>query len=289
MAERQPLSRQMQTDTYEPEEVKLLFAALARCFREGTVTKDGLRRAMGDLVFYDVRRDLWTLGASSGSWYRRQGQAWVRGEPRGLLVQAAAVHRLAPIISEPGKPHTETGAGQAANQETNLRCASCATVLPANARFCLNCGKPVSPGPRTQTPREISNPQTMDDLKGLRPGPTPEQALAYFKVVNGQFRQGLISSGQYRDLVNQIVLYDSRGDRWMIGANSGKWYVKQGRDWGEGSPAGVLTFEPPAQSAAHTAPRPRPAASVPDLCTKCGNRLRPQAQFCNKCGAPRSR
>jgi len=59
-----------------------------------------------------------------------------------------------------------------------------------------------------------------------------------FESLRRQFREKAISRREYIDRLKKLRLKDSQGRFWMIGAQSGKWYYFDGRDWVPSDPPG---------------------------------------------------
>ncbi len=57
----------------------------------------------------------------------------------------------------------------------------------------------------------------------------------YFRL-RGQLAAGRISQEQYVAALKRLVIQDAQGRSWMLGVDSGKWYVHNGRAWVEAQP-----------------------------------------------------
>lgn len=71
------------------------------------------------------------------------GGGGVAGDMIGLGVGMAAAGVVAPQMSEMFKGFAPTAPAQTASPEA--KCAKCGATLPANAKFCLECGEKVAP------------------------------------------------------------------------------------------------------------------------------------------------
>ena len=69
-------------------EVMAFFQGLRYGYHTGDLSLNDFRNALHDLVFRDIEGNLWTIGASSGKWYRRLGNQWVIGIPLGPLTHS---------------------------------------------------------------------------------------------------------------------------------------------------------------------------------------------------------
>ncbi|MGB8644552.1 MAG: hypothetical protein WCF84_04895 [Anaerolineae bacterium] len=95
--------------------------------------------------------------------------------------------------------------------------------------------------------------------------PFQQREDQYFRL-RGQLGAGQITRAQYEAALNDLVFQAADGHYWMLGADSGKWYVHDGQKWVEANPPAAATPPlpdplfpalPPPVSA------PPPAASPP--------------------------
>jgi hypothetical protein len=87
---------------------------------------------------------------------------------------------------------------------------------------------------------------------------------ASFKVLRRQFHEKEISRREFIDRLKKLRLRDDQGRFWMIGAQSGKWYYFDGKEW--------VQSDPP----------PEEVKKV--KCLACGLENEPEAEFCERCG-----
>jgi hypothetical protein len=85
-----------------------------------------------------------------------------------------------------------------------------------------------------------------------------------FQSLRRQFRGKEISRREFIDRLKKLRLRDSQGRFWMIGAQSGKWYLFDGRDW-------VLS-DPPSEDSGRI------------KCLSCGLENESGAVTCSSCG-----
>jgi hypothetical protein len=57
----------------------------------------------------------------------------------------------------------------------------------------------------------------------------------FFKL-KGQVGAGRITQAQFEEQLRALVVQDAQGRYWMLGADSGKWYVHDGTQWVERNP-----------------------------------------------------
>ncbi len=121
-----------------------------------------------------------------------------------------------------------------------------------------------------------------------------QEVEAAFGRLKESFAEGRISQQEFIDSLKALRIKDSEGRFWMIGAQSGKWYRFDGRDW--------LQAEPPSLSErkaiciycgyendleAETCARcgsQKAEAEEKDLCPRCGAELAGPAASCPECG-----
>lgn len=63
-----------------------------------------------------------------------------------------------------------------------------------------------------------------------------EQAEAEYWHLRGQLTAGRISQQQFEAALEQLVFQDAHGRSWMLGVDSGKWYMHNGQAWIESLP-----------------------------------------------------
>jgi hypothetical protein len=85
-----------------------------------------------------------------------------------------------------------------------------------------------------------------------------------FRVLRGRFRDNEISRREFIDQLKKLRLRDDRGRFWMIGAQTGRWYYFEGKEW--------VQSDPPAD--------------VPKKlrCPACGSENEGGAERCGRCG-----
>lgn len=85
-----------------------------------------------------------------------------------------------------------------------------------------------------------------------------------FQALRRQYRRKEISRREFIDRLKRLRLRDEEGRFWMIGAQTGKWYYFDGRDW--------VRAEPPEEERKKV------------KCYSCGLENEPGAEFCDRCG-----
>jgi hypothetical protein len=101
-----------------------------------------------------------------------------------------------------------------------------------------------------------------------------------FRALRRQFREKEISRREFIDRLKKLRLRDSQGRFWMIGAQSGKWYFFDGRDW-------VLS-DPPSEDSgrAKCLSCGLENEGGADTCARCGESLKEKEAACPACGMP---
>ena len=87
-----------------------------------------------------------------------------------------------------------------------------------------------------------------------------------FQSLRRQFLEKAISRREFIDQLKKLRLRDSLGRFWMIGAQSGKWYFFDGRDW--------VVSDPPSEDSGRV------------KCLGCGLENEGDAEACAGCGEP---
>ncbi|NIO49928.1 MAG: hypothetical protein GTN73_10935 [Candidatus Aminicenantes bacterium] len=85
-----------------------------------------------------------------------------------------------------------------------------------------------------------------------------------FIKLKGKFRRGKISRQKFVDSLRKLRLKDDGGRFWMIGAQSGKWYFFDGKEWIESNPTSITDKKA--------------------ICRYCGFANRLEAETCAHCG-----
>jgi len=100
-----------------------------------------------------------------------------------------------------------------------------------------------------------------------------------FQVLRQRFREREISRREFIDQLKKLRLKDDQGRFWMIGAQTGRWYYFDGREW--------IPADPPAES-----PVKRKCYAcgldneeAASACARCGESLERTAALCPSCGA----
>ena len=71
------------------------------------------------------------------------------------------------------------------------------------------------------------------------------QAEDQYFLLKGQLETGRITREQFDAALKELMIQDAQGRYWMIGADSGKWYVHDGSAWVEASPPSPPRPPPP--------------------------------------------
>jgi len=90
------------------------------------------------------------------------------------------------------------------------------------------------------------------------------EVVATFSGLKEKFQAGEISRQQFIDEMKKLRLKDDQGRYWMIGAQTGKWYYFDGRDW--------IQAEPPSQKEKKA------------ICIYCGFENKIESDVCARCG-----
>jgi len=114
-----------------------------------------------------------------------------------------------------------------------------------------------------------------------------------FNTLKAKFQSGEISRQQFIDEMKKLRIKDDQGRFWMIGAQTGKWYFFDGKDWIQADPPSLKEkkaicvfcgFENKLESEVCA----RCGGTIgegPALCPKCGAKLEKPFMTCPRCGA----
>jgi len=91
-----------------------------------------------------------------------------------------------------------------------------------------------------------------------------QEVVETFSGLKTKFQAGEISRQQFIDEMKKLRLKDDQGRYWMIGAQTGKWYFFDGRDW--------IQAEPPSQKEKKA------------ICVYCGFENKIEDEACGRCG-----
>ncbi len=86
-----------------------------------------------------------------------------------------------------------------------------------------------------------------------------------FRELKKKFRLGQISQKEFGERLKNLRIRDKEGRFWMIGAQSGKWYYFDGKDW--------VQSEPPSLKEGKA------------ICIYCGFENDLTSEFCARCGS----
>ena len=100
-----------------------------------------------------------------------------------------------------------------------------------------------------------------------------------FQVLRQRFREREISRREFIDQLKKLRLRDDQGRFWMIGAQTGRWYYFDGREWVEAVPPAEAAAKPKCYACGL---ENEPGAAA---CSRCGESLERTAALCPNCGA----
>jgi len=91
-----------------------------------------------------------------------------------------------------------------------------------------------------------------------------KDVISAFDQLKAKFQNGEISRQEFIDEMKKLRIKDDQGRFWMIGAQTGKWYYFDGKDW--------VQDEPPSQKEKKA------------ICVHCGFENRLEIEACGRCG-----
>jgi hypothetical protein len=86
-------------------------------------------------------------------------------------------------------------------------------------------------------------PSHLPEQRAPVPQPAPRPANADFQRAQDEYFRlrgllvvGRITTAQFEAQLRELMVQDARGRYWILGADSGKWFVHDGNNWVEGQP-----------------------------------------------------
>ncbi|MBI5878885.1 MAG: zinc ribbon domain-containing protein [Chloroflexi bacterium] len=150
-------------------------------------------------------------------------------------------------------------------------CPNCGNFLMPEAKACSRCGTPVGAS-APSTPSVSADP-----LERFR------QAENDFYRLKGQLDTGRIAKAQYERELQGLMVQDTQGRYWNLGAGSGRWHVFDGQQWavadpygGGNVPARVAPTSPPSLAEfplVKTAPAQPPSLAAAPVARSGGRSL----------------
>lgn len=70
-----------------------------------------------------------------------------------------------------------------------------------------------------------------------------KQAEKKFKELKAQFESGALTENAFKAKLEELMVRDERGDWWMIGYETERWYRNDGTNWVQDDPPGSLSQE----------------------------------------------
>ena len=101
---------------------------------------------------------------------------------------------------------------------------------------------------------------------------------AEYRRLKAQVERGALTEAEFRAQLEELMIEDEQGRWWIVGYETGQWYVHDGEKWVQQEPPraapGPPAARPPYPGAAEAMPdaQPRPAAAAPSRRT-LGQRL----------------
>ena len=130
-----PTPPELPTPTVTPATALERFERLRDQYRMGIIDLPAFTSALEVYQFPYEQGVLWTIGATSGSWYRWNGAGWEAGHPPAQLRLPPMPLELAPDAARPALaagPAPQTGSRE-------KRCSACGT-WSIGKKFCTSCG-----------------------------------------------------------------------------------------------------------------------------------------------------
>lgn len=97
------------------------------------------------------------------------------------------------------------------------------------------------------------------------------QAEQQYKALKQQFSAGAVDEASFKAKLHDLMVQDKEERWWMIGYDTGQWYVHDGQTWTRADPPGMVRVETaaaPAQKAAEPIFRPSTTPAQPGIETR---------------------
>jgi hypothetical protein len=114
-----------------------------------------------------------------------------------------------------------------------------------------------------------------------------------FSLMKRRFRGGEISQREFIDSLKRLRIKDDEGRFWMIGAQSGKWYFFDGKDWVQSAPPSIKErkaiciycgYENDIEAAECAGCGGRFGEEArTNTCPECGAEVDPESRACPRC------
>jgi hypothetical protein len=100
--------------------------------------------------------------------------------------------------------------------------------------------QPPVPASPVQPTAPAALPATLPEQKAASPASTTKAAFKrtedeYFKL-KGQLATGRITREQFEARLRELMVQDQQGRYWLLGADTGKWFVHEADGWVEREP-----------------------------------------------------
>jgi rRNA maturation endonuclease Nob1 len=248
-------------DFFTPQELQNRMEAYRRLHQGGAISAAQFNDFLAVFRFNDGVGHLWTIGATSGKWYRWDRTQWTQAEPPPSLTIANenlqksgawVITMPAASAGSPPGPKASSDGGSASVPANALQCTKCGQKSASGA-FCSACG-----GKLEAVPRPAAAPAA---------APLLQCTSCQQTYSSGKFC--LACGGKLQAIAPQATV------------------AKDARCLGCGGPlaAGAKFCSGCGRPASAAAPAPPPA---PLRCPNpaCGRPVPPNQKFCNGCGTP---
>lgn len=121
--------------TSSPAKILERFEEIRERYRMGLIDPLTFNQLLKFFQFRDEAGSLWTPGARTNKWYRREGARWVEKTPPALLLLPQLPVDFAPETEPPPLPKVETSSAK-----SGVRiCPTCGSSNTGK-KFCTQCG-----------------------------------------------------------------------------------------------------------------------------------------------------
>lgn len=215
-------------------------------FVAGRLTRAQFEEALQGLVIEDGAGRRWMLGTDSGEWHVNAGSGWVRADPPEMgaaAPDAQLAERFQKAEDEYFKLKGQLGAGRITHAQFEAALKE-SMVEDNQGRYWIlgvDSGKWfVNEGGKWV---EATPPGAGNSAPPAQLDPRFQKAEDEYFKLKGQLGAGRITQEQFEAKLKDAMVQDDQGRYWIIGVDSGKWYVSDGENWVEGNPPLVASIQ----------------------------------------------
>ena len=170
-------------------------------------------------------------------------------------------------IITPTRIQTSSSQGYVPAAARTEVCRNCGAAALSSYRFCRKCG---------------SDLESSATQEGSVRTYTPQAIARMLRNLRNKDRS------RYMNLVENVVMVDSQGRYWSIGAETSKWYLLEKGRWIAEQPTGPMRMKRRSELTMQVNERVvqnKPIRSSARVCPSCSRPVKPSQLFCIECGS----